>query len=492
MNTINSQEILFADLPRHEDIAGPQGRPILGNMLQLKKNSLHNILENWAHEFGSVYKIRLGKKPMIILSDTALIREILSRRPKDFRRRVLMEEAAESMGINGLFTTDGDNWTQQRKIVMEALDAKHLTQFFPILLKVTHRLKERWQKNVDNNQSVNVQEDTRLYTIDLMSYIVFGYDMNALGTEKTTIVSHLNKILQAFNSRINSPLLAYWKYFKLPADFALENSLKEIRQLFLEVIVKSRQRLIANPELAKAPQNVLEGMLVAYEKEGIFYSDDEIFAKAFSIWLTGEGVAVTLAWTMHFISETADSKISEVQRNIQAEVDSILAESESFRNIQQTSQLSYIEAVLLESIRLKPVAPMISVQAKHEVALGKLILPESSILLLLPRINALEDKNFYRAAEFCPDRWLSKASDLEPHNSETSMPFGSGPRRCAGSHLALLAMKMFVTTLGKNFHVVKSDPSQQIHESYVFLMEPENFKVALSDRKPIAKLRKSD
>ncbi len=465
--------MLSANLRSNQDLPGPTGQPFFGNFWELRKDQLHQVLESWAQEFGEIYQIKVGSKPIIVLSNTDLIHDVLSRRPQDFSRRQIMEEAAASMGINGIFTSNGDRWQKQRRLTVQAFDTKHIHQFFPTLIQLTDRLKNRWIKKMQAGQELEIHQEIKLYTIDVMSNLVFGYDINSLETTGDQLLANLQRIFPTFHSRINSPLFAYWKYFKLPSDYQLERSLREVYQLFIEIIADTRHRLTAQPELAKRPQNLVESMLAAQMEQKVSFSDQDIFANAFSCWLAGEdAVSNALAWVIHFI--TADPA---VQSKIQAEVDGLLID----KNILDPEQLPYIQAVISESLRLKPAAPIISVQANYPVEVAGLTLPKSQVLLLLPRVNALQPAYFDRATEFWPERWLGNAPGC-PHQEDASMPFGGGARHCAGSNLALLEMKLVVAMLGQNFQLAKADPSQKIGEEYVFLMAPDRFKVKLSDR----------
>ena len=90
------------------------------------------------------------------------------------------------------------------------------------------------------------------YTVDVTTNLAFGYDMNTLEKEGDVIQEHLEKIFPMINRRINAPF-PYWRYFKLPADRALDKSLVEIRETITGFVTRGRARLAQNPELAEHP-----------------------------------------------------------------------------------------------------------------------------------------------------------------------------------------------------------------------------------------------
>src|SRR4029077_20741271 len=149
------------------DLPGPKGLPLLGNLLQLNFKRLHRVLERWCNEFGTLYAFKLGVRRVVVVADPELIQHILRNRPKLYRRLGTIEPVTKEMGINGVFSAEGEDWNRQRGVIAHALDAGHLREFFPTLIKVTERLKKRWTRVADKEASVNVQRDLMRYTVDV-------------------------------------------------------------------------------------------------------------------------------------------------------------------------------------------------------------------------------------------------------------------------------------------------------------------------------------
>ena len=87
------------------------------------------------------------------------------------------------MRFTGVFSAEGEDWKRQRRLTAHALDAQHLRQFFPTLIKVTERLKNRWNAAADKQSAVDVQQDLMRYTVDVTTNLAFGYDTNTLEKE---------------------------------------------------------------------------------------------------------------------------------------------------------------------------------------------------------------------------------------------------------------------------------------------------------------------
>ena len=291
----------------------------------------------------------------------------------------------KELGINGVFSAEGDDWRRQRGLIAHALDASHLREFFPTLIKVTERLRNRWSRAADKEASVNVQQDLMRYTVDVTSNLAFGYDMNTLEKEGDVIQEHLKKIFPMIDRRINA-LFPYWRYFKLPADRALDKSLVAIRETIDGFIARDRARLAQKPELPAHPTNLLEAMLSLPDGGDTTFTDEEIYGNMLTILLGGEETtANTMAWMMHFMIEHP-----ETQARMRMEAAQVVTKIGMLSQLHDTERLNYIEALAHETMRLKPAAPLIFLETVEDVKIGGVaILDKTALMMLQPadRLN---------------------------------------------------------------------------------------------------------
>jgi cytochrome P450 len=111
------------------DLKGPKGLPLVGNLLQVNFEQFHLFLERWCDEFGPIFKIRMGRKEIVCIADAKEINQLLRERPTTYRRRSTIESVISELGFNGLFSSEGEAWKRQRKVVALALNSAHLNQF---------------------------------------------------------------------------------------------------------------------------------------------------------------------------------------------------------------------------------------------------------------------------------------------------------------------------------------------------------------------------
>jgi cytochrome P450 len=222
----------------------------------------------------------------------------------------------------------------------------------------------------------------------------------------------------------------------------------------------------------------MEAMIAARDENKSALSEADLAGNTLTMLLAGEDTtAHTLAWLIYFLSRSPD-----VFFRIRAELDKIMGEDALPSRHEQLSEMDFVEACINESMRLRPVAPLIAVEANHDTALANVAVPKGTVILMLTRIAAMDEKNFANGSEFQPERWLMPASDA--NRRKVSIPFGAGPRLCPGRFLAVEEMKMVISMLVKNFDIERIDTpdGQAPRERLMFTMAPVGLRLKLNHR----------
>lgn len=462
------------------DLPGPRGLPLLGNALQLDTQKLHLILEGWARRYGPLYTFRLGPKRVVVIADAELNNQILRARPDTYRRTSAVESIFKELGLHGVFSAEGEEWRQQRRLAMQALSSKYLRHFFPTMTRVIERLQRRWQAAAQQARPVDVQKDLMRLTVDVTTNLSFGYDMNTLEQEADLIQQHLERVFPMLGKRVNAPF-RYWRHLKLPADRALDRSLVAIHKTVHGFIAQARQRMIEQPARKEQPTNFLEAMLALDGEEGTRFTDEEIAGNVFTMLLAGEDTtANTLSWMLHYMA-----LYPEVQRKMQAEADAVLGAHPTLTDLHDADKLTYIEAVANETMRLRPVAPLYVLEANEDVEVAGVQIPKRMKLFLLSRPGVLDEANFGYAQEFQPERWLAPTGCPfhGAHNRSVHIPFGNGPRLCPGRSLALLEIKAAMAMICRNFSVTSFSDPAQVREVWAFAMMPAGLNIRFTLRR---------
>ncbi|MET0383576.1 MAG: cytochrome P450, partial [Burkholderiaceae bacterium] len=433
----------FADLP------GPRGWPFVGNLLQIDVPRMHQQLERWGDEFGPVFRLKLGRRPAIVISDHTLIATALRDRPDGFRRTSRLEEIGGEIGLlGGLFTSNGDAWKRQRRMVMAGFDPAHVRRYFPALQRVAQRLAGRWRRAAAGHAEIDLQSDLMRFTVDTIAGLAFGTEVNTLESDEDVIQTHLNRIFPMLFKRLFSPLPA-WRWFPSADDRALTRSVAEVNAAVEGFIAQARARLEADPARRADPHNLLEAMIVAAEAPGSGIDDRQVAGNVLTMLLAGEDTtANTIAWLIHLLwrHPTALARAAAQVRQV--------CGAAADPTLEQIGRLDYVEACANEAMRLKPVAPQNAMQALRDTTLGDVRIRCGTVLISLMRRDATSDRHLPNAAAFEPERWLGADGAAAPGAAKrVSMPFGAGPRICPGRYLALLEIKMAMAVLLSHFEI---------------------------------------
>jgi cytochrome P450 len=457
-----------ADLPQ------PPGLPLLGNAHQVRPSVLHSVAETWCETYGPIFRLKLGPRQIVCVGDLEAINGILRDRPGGFRRGRQLEEG---LGFPGVFLAEGDEWRKQRRLVVVALNSNHLSRYYEIVRVSTERLHRKLKELTYFRQGFDPGRELTCYTVDIASALAFGSDLNTLERRSNVLQQHIQRVFQINGRRLSTPL-PYWRWFNLPADRAAERSLAAIRQAVERFIEQARARMAAQPHLLEEPENFLESMLAAQQADGSF-TDDEIIGNTFTLLLAGEDTtAHTLAWTMWLLASRP-----EIQERCAQEAVETYGERRFPDTYETVGRLRYAEAVLRESMRLKPVAPILGVEPLADTVIMDTRIPAGTQLLLLTRHASRHSGEFDDAGSFDPETWMIDGDGETPGRSQKAfLPFGAGPRFCPGRNLALLEAKSALSMITRNFELQCDAARGPVTERLAFTMIPEGLRLRIHER----------
>ena len=473
------------ELPRQlrqfDELPGPRGIPLLGNALQIEASRFHLQLEDWCRAYGPFFKVRIGKRKLLVVGDHHAIAAVLRDRPHGLSRTSRLEKIWTELGLpTGVFGANGDVWQRQRRMVMAGFDPAHVKRYFPALRAVSERLVGRWKLAAQKSVAIDLQADLMRYTVDTIAGLAFGAHVNTLESDDDVIQKHLDKIFPALTRRTLA-LVPTWRFLPSAADRQLTHSVAEVNAAVAGFVEQARARLLANPALREVPNNLLEVMLVAADKAGSGIDDQQVAGNVLTMLLAGEDTtANTLAWMIYLLWRNPDT-LARATREVRRVVGDAAAPT-----FEQMAQLDYVEACAHETMRLKPVAPLILLETLHAMTIGDVQAPAGIVVCCLMRRDSVSDSQLPNAAAFQPERWLAEgdAGGQASAAKRISMPFGAGPRICPGRYLALMEMKMAMAALLHHFDIesVATPDGQEARERLSFTMVPQGLHMRLRAR----------
>jgi cytochrome P450 len=151
------------------------------------------------------------------------------------------------------------------------------------------------------------------------------------------------------------------------------------------------------------------------------------------------------------------AKDSRSLKRLQEELDGVFIGGKEL-NIQTTTSLTYLNAVVNEGLRLcNPLATGVYA-ATHpqgvEVA-GKFI--PGNVQVMVPHLVIMTDERYFpKGLEFIPERWTGEWSEGVKER-KAFIPFGYGVHSCVGKQLALNEIRLTIAMVVREFDLVLGD-----------------------------------
>jgi len=457
-----------------KDLPSPKGLFLTGHLSDFSRLNKHQVMEDWVKEAGDLFRISLMGKKFMVSANLDFNSHVLKERPGTFKRFSKIKQVMEDMGIEGVFSSEGLQWKQHRKITAEALSLKNVKAYFPTLKQMTERLYWRWINFANKEAIIDVQQEMMLYTVDITTQIAFGYDTNTLESEGDVIQNHMKKIFPMINKRMTAPV-PLWHYYKTKQDREFDFALSETKTKVKQFVELTREKFNENPSLKENPANFLEALLVEQEKDNSF-TDNDIFGNVFTMLLAGEDTTSnSISWTLYYLA-----LYPEVKEKLKKEVKTILGNEKFVSSGRQLDLLKYTEAVVLESLRIKPTTPVLIMEAKEDTLVQNIEIPKGTAIILQNKVAQTSPEYFVEPATFIPERWLATTCPVHGnHNPDAIHVFGGGARYCPGKNLAVHEMKMALSMICQNFDFNLLVKPEEVKEIFAFTMYPENLKIRL-------------
>jgi len=418
------------------------------NLLPWRVNfdSLGFMLKN-ARQFGKFYAIWLGSKPIYVISDPDLVREILVERAKEFHKADLVKQAVGPFAGNGLFTNEGDFWRRQRKLAQPAFHHGRIEAYGATMVQQTLEMLTNWQSGA----RLDIAHEMTKLTLGIVNKTLFNVDVRA---QANHIGELMTTILSAANDRINS----YDPFWSRLLQTNQRREAAAIRELFaiIEGIIAEHRRH------GEDTGDLLSMLLAARDEEGNPMSEQQLRDEVITLFVAGhETTANALAWSFYLVAQhpTAEAKLLAELAPLQGKTPSL----------PDLATLPYSEQVVKEAMRLYPPAGGITRQPIHDIQLGGYSIAQGDTITISTYVMQHDPQLYPNPEHFDPDRFTPENEAKLPRYAY--LPFGGGPRICIGNSFAMMEARLILLTILQKFSLQLA-PGQNVRAEQLFTLRP--------------------
>lgn len=351
---------------------------------------------------------------VVMISDPQAVKTLLTTR-EDLAPKPKIGAGAPVwvLGHNSLSVLVGPSHMRQRKLLLPSFHGERLREHEATIVEATKRGMEGWSPG----QPLNMQEEMRLVTLDVIMESVFGMEVDRMGEMKSTILDMV--ALNTLPWRLR--LLIRSGYGSERPNNKLGRTVDRLdEQIYREIAHRKLQSDTATRS------DVMSMLLTARDEDGLGLSDTELRDELVTLLLAGhETTAMTIAWAI----ERLVRHPAKLARLV-AEIDDDSAGDK------------YLSAVITETLRVRPVQPAIIRELTADLQVGEHVIPEGTCVVVSIYLTNRHPSVYKQPKEFMPERFLEDAPE-----TYSWVPFGGGIRRCIGASLAQMEAKIILRTM---------------------------------------------
>ena len=385
-----------------------------------------------ARDFGDVAYYQIGPLRVYQLNHPDLARQILVEQPEKFHKPRLIKNAFRPFAGNGLLTSDGALWKQQRKLIQPAFHQRHLSTYADVMIAHTQRMVDGWR---DGEVREISSEMTKL-TLGIVVKSLFGADVSRQADEVGTLMA---AVLDAANQRLNSVV-------RVPDWVPTARNLREWRAVRkLDVILDEMIRARRQSSDADSG-DLLSALLTAVDADdGTRMTDRQLRDEMMTLFMAGhETTAMALVWTWYLLArhrEVAARLAGELQQALRGRAPTLA----------DLPRLPYTEMVVREAMRLYPPAPGFTREPIEDVTIGGYEVPKGSLVTVITWALHRDPRFFPDPERFDPERFGPGWEERVPRFAY--LPFGGGPRVCIGNGFAMMEARLIVAAVAQRYRL---------------------------------------
>ena len=403
---------------RHEAGALPPG-PRLPRSVQTLLFGRWTVpfLERCQRRYGDVFTVSIvGMDSSVWVTDPGIVKALYAR-DRENQLAPGTKPALEPMfGLRSVFIADGAAHQRKRRLLMPPFHGERMGAWRERMIDAAEREIDTWPVGT----KVALAPRMAAVTEDVIFEVVFGLDAGENRYLRAALTEMVDAAMTPAGALIGFFERGSWpRRLRLTPWGRLQRRIERTHKLLADEIRRRR----TDPELANR-EDVFSLLVQATDDEGQPMGDGELRDELMSLLLAGaESSATTLAWAFDFLLHHPESLAR------------LLAD------LDQGSE-RYLEAVLHETMRLRPVPHLTGRQLASPLEVTGYLLPAGTTVALPAYLVHHRPDVYPDPHAFTPERFLE-----QPPGAFTWIPFGGGARRCVGASFATLEMKTVIATV---------------------------------------------
>jgi cytochrome P450 len=385
------------------------------------------LMAQCAARYGETFTLRiLHEDTWVVLSNPEHVKDVFTGPPHIFHAGDANRILLPVLGEHSVLLLDGSAHMEQRKLLLPPFHGRRMQRYGDLMAEIAAAEIERWPRG----SPYRLRPRMQALTLEIVLRAVFG-------VEEGKRLDHLFSELRRLLDLITNPRTLLVPVLMGPerlARFApFQRYIRRVDVPIYEEIARRR----AAPDLA-ARDDILSLLLAARHEDGTPMSDRELRDELMTLLVAGhETTANALAWAVERLVHNPD-KLERLATEV------------------LSGETAYLDAVIAETLRLRPVISIVGRRLTEPIEFGRWSLPAG--VTLAPSIFLVHRRPevYPNPERFEPERFLDN-----PPGTYTWIPFGGGVRRCLGAAFAQFEMRAVLSELVRRRRLAPARPEPE-------------------------------
>lgn len=296
---------------------------------------------------GGMYVIN---KPVYIPVDRNIIKNIMISDAENFPNHGLYINLEDDPLSSHIFNMEGKRWKDLRSKLPQAFTSAKMRQMFTMMVNFADELKNQLDLcQAVNTKGINIKNELRKFTTDVISTCGYGLESNALKGENEDLIRHLASFFDyQWNLYKNAMVFVFPRNVLKSINFRIftKDTTSYVKNMFLRLKEFRKKGNIQRDDLANTILKLTEdnSNLKDYSGKHVMESltDDEYCAQ---MWVFFSASFETSSSTLTFaLFELA--KNPECQKKLRSEISNVLAQHRNQITYDSVMEMKYLECVI--------------------------------------------------------------------------------------------------------------------------------------------------
>ncbi|HST33826.1 MAG TPA: cytochrome P450 [Solirubrobacteraceae bacterium] len=373
------------------------------------------VMDRCARRLGESFTLTFSPSGMklVLISDPQDVKTLFTAPPEIAPSATGNSPIRPVMGERSVLVLTGAEHLRQRKLLLPPFHGERMREYEQTIVDATRADMASWPRG----EPMRLQERTRAITLEVILRAVFGVEAERMDSMRAAIAG----LLAPMNS-LRMVWLALRRMSLERPTGAIGHALDQLDETIYAELARRR----VQQDLAERT-DILSLLMQARDEDGEPMTDEELRDELVTLLLAGhETTATSVAWAI----ERLVRHPQQLARLV-AEIDAGPDGGERYAN-----------AVVNETLRVRPVVPIVARILSEDFELGGRLLPAGTRVMPSIYLTNRNPRVYDAPEEFRPERFLEDAPE-----TFSWIPFGGGIRRCIGASFAQLEMKLMLRTM---------------------------------------------